>query len=47
LLTNLLAMTEAKGVQESDIDEVDKLFPGFFTREQIKGTLENYKNDKE
>jgi len=38
---------EAKGVQEIDIDALELLFPGDFTREQIKGTLENYKNDKD
>jgi hypothetical protein len=40
-------LSEAKGVQESDIDEIEAKFPGLFTREQLRGTLENYKNDKD
>jgi hypothetical protein len=40
---------KAKGVQESDIDEVIALINSkdAFTREQIRGTLENFKGDKE
>ena len=41
-------LLEAKGVQDADIDAVLALFPGNeFTREQIRGTLEHYKNDKD
>ena len=46
-LSQLVCCAEAKGVQETDIDALEALFPGVFTREQIKGTLENYKNDKD
>ena len=37
-----------KGVQESDIDEVIAMIQSkdAFTREQIRGTLENFKGDK-
>ena len=34
-------------MQEKDIDELEVTFNYEFTREQIKGTLENYKLDKE
>ena len=39
---------KAKGVQESDIDEIIALIKSkdAFTREQIRGTLENFKGDK-
>ena len=35
------------GVQDEDIDEIESLFDGEFSRQQIKGTLESYKRDKE
>jgi hypothetical protein len=39
---------KAKGVQEEDILYLmHEIGEGEFTREQIKGTLENYKNDKD
>ena len=37
---------KAKGVQDADIDFVESQVPNLFTREQIKGVLESYKNDK-
>ena len=35
------------GVQEADIDAMEAQFPGLFTREQIKGVLESFKDNKE
>lgn len=39
---------KAKGIQESDIDEIVSAIKSkdAFTREQIRGTLENFKGDK-
>lgn len=39
---------KAKGIQESDIDEIVAAIKSkdAFTREQIRGTLENFKGDK-
>ena len=34
-------------MQDEDIDEIESLFDGEFSRQQIKGTLESYKRDKE
>jgi hypothetical protein len=43
------AAKKAKGVQECDIDEMIKKIGSdtAFTRDQIKGTLENFKMDKD
>jgi hypothetical protein len=39
---------KAKGVQEADIDfMIEQIGDGEFTRDQIRGTLENYSNDKD
>ena len=37
---------KAAGVKAEDIDAIEKVFAGQFTREQIKGTLEAYKNQE-
>ena len=45
-VSDCLLFIEAKGVQECQIDEIESLFNGEFTRQQIKGTLESFKHDK-